>query len=208
MWSVSMGEVALQNKKVLLGTSRLQHKDGTSRSTEGHYGHSTRPLQATNHVVVVQKSFRGPWPTFAKKCLPLASSFAKLSRSPFSHVVKFGHQIGYQHVTCRFKPLCASFQRFGALSGVVLLNPNFWNDTAVTRPSRKKLILERHLANSKCLHWGPHLPPKIERTPSRYLLTGPPVLPHPHNSHLQLSKSALRSCCRTLIGVRCDVLLT
>ena len=41
-------------------------------------------------MVVVQNSLSGIWPTLAKKCNPFASSFAKLSRSLFSHVGQLG----------------------------------------------------------------------------------------------------------------------
>ena len=41
-------------------------------------------------MAVVQNSFSGIWPTLAKKCVPFASSFAKLSRSLFSHVGQLG----------------------------------------------------------------------------------------------------------------------
>ena len=44
-------------------------------------------------LAVVQNSLSGTWPTLAKKCNPLASSFAKLSRSPFSHVGQLGVSI-------------------------------------------------------------------------------------------------------------------
>ena len=42
------------------------------------------------YMAVVQNSLSGIWPTLAKKCNPFASSFAKLSRSPFSHVGQLG----------------------------------------------------------------------------------------------------------------------
>ena len=42
--------------------------------------------QCEKHLAVVQNSLSGIWPTLAKKCSPFASSFAKLSRSLFSHV--------------------------------------------------------------------------------------------------------------------------
>ena len=42
------------------------------------------------HMAVVQNSLSGIWPTLAKKCNPFASSFAKLSRSLFSHVGQLG----------------------------------------------------------------------------------------------------------------------
>ena len=42
------------------------------------------------YMAVVQNSLSGIWPTLAKKCNPLASSFAKLSRSLFSHVGQLG----------------------------------------------------------------------------------------------------------------------
>ena len=41
-------------------------------------------------MAVVQNSLSGIWPTLAKKCNPFASSFAKLSRSLFSHVGQLG----------------------------------------------------------------------------------------------------------------------
>ena len=47
-------------------------------------------------MAVVQNSLSGIWPTLAKKCNPFASSFAKLSRSLFSHVGQLGYQLGYQ----------------------------------------------------------------------------------------------------------------
>ena len=42
------------------------------------------------YMAVVQNSLSGIWPTLAKKCNPFASSFAKLSRSLFSHVGQLG----------------------------------------------------------------------------------------------------------------------
>ena len=42
------------------------------------------------YMAVVQNSLSGIWPTLAKKCNPFASSFAKLSRSPFSNVGQLG----------------------------------------------------------------------------------------------------------------------
>ena len=41
-------------------------------------------------MAVVQNSLSGIWPTLAKMCNPFASSFAKLSRSLFSHVGQLG----------------------------------------------------------------------------------------------------------------------
>ena len=49
-------------------------------------------------MAVVQNSLSGIWPTLAKKRNPFASSFAKLSRSPFSHVGHLGYQLGYQQL--------------------------------------------------------------------------------------------------------------
>ena len=49
------------------------------------------------HLAVVQNSLSGIWPTLAKKRTPFASSFAKLSRSPFSHVGHLGYQPFRQH---------------------------------------------------------------------------------------------------------------
>ena len=42
------------------------------------------------HMAVVRNSLSGIWPTLANKCNPFTSSFAKLSRSLFSHVGQLG----------------------------------------------------------------------------------------------------------------------
>ena len=49
-------------------------------------------------MAVVQNSPSGIWPTLAKKCNPFASSFAKLSRSPFSRVGQLGVSTWCQHL--------------------------------------------------------------------------------------------------------------
>ena len=58
-------------------------------------------------MAVVQNSLSEIWPTLAKKCNPFASSFAKLSRSLFSHVGQLGVSTcipTYERSNCIFGP--------------------------------------------------------------------------------------------------------
>ena len=102
-------------------------------------------------MAVVQNSFSGIWPAFAKKCIPLASSSAKLLWSLFSHVGKLRASTWKptpEGPNWRFRHLRASFRKLGTLSGVVLLRLNLRNGTAVTHLSRTIVLLCRPLSQN------------------------------------------------------------
>ena len=72
----------------------MENKMETTIVYCGYKGIMERIMETTivywGYMAVVQNSLSGIWPTLAKKCNPFASSFAKLSRSLFSHVGQLG----------------------------------------------------------------------------------------------------------------------
>ena len=66
-------------------------------------------------MAVVQNSLSGIWPTLAKNCNPFASSFAKLSRSLFSHVGQLGVSTWiptFKRPNCIFGPSYACYPNY------------------------------------------------------------------------------------------------